>query len=117
VNRAWLEGRYGDIAAHVHEDVVMVPPGDGEPVVGRDAFVQSYADFGAAATVHSFAAGVPRIDHWGATAVARCPFSIDYEIPSGRYREQGFDLLVLTETDAGWKVCWRTMSSAPIEGA
>jgi ketosteroid isomerase-like protein len=117
VNRAWLEGRYDDVAPYVHEQVVLAPPGDAEPVVGRAAFVQSYADFGAAATVHAFEAGAPRIDRWGGTAVARCPFNIDYEIPSGRYRERGVDLLVLAESDGGWRICWRTVSSAPVEGS
>lgn len=47
------------------------------------------------------------------TAVAHCPYTIDYEIASGRYRESGVDRLVFTLTDEGWQVCWRTLSAEP----
>lgn len=120
VSQAWLEGRYNDIANYVHERVALVPPGGARPaaaIVGRDAFVQSYADFGASATIHSFEAGTSQIDDWGSTAVARCPFVIDYEIASGRYKEQGTDLLVLIQDASGWKICWRTMLSPATEDA
>lgn len=114
INRAWLEGRYSDIAGHVHEAIVLSPPG-AAPLTGRDAIVKSYADFGSAATVHAFELEELRVHCWGSTAVAECPFVIDYEIPSGRFKERGVDLLVFTRTDAAWQVCWRTMTSAPDE--
>ena len=114
VNRAWLEGRYDDLVPFVHESAVMAPPG-GAAIQGREAFVRSYADFGRAATIHAFEPDTPRIEIWAATAVAECPFAIDYEIPAGRYRERGMELLVLTRTAAGWQICWRLLSSAPLE--
>jgi Domain of unknown function (DUF4440) len=114
VNRAWLEGRYAEIGRYVHEEVMIAPPG--VPAVrGREAFVQSYADFGAAATIHAFEPEAVQVDCWGATAVAQCPYVIDYEIPSGRYKERGTDLLVLSRTDSGWQICWRTLSSSAID--
>jgi hypothetical protein len=70
MNRAWLEGRYTDIGPYVHEAAVIAPPG-APPIRGREAFVQSYADFGAAATIHSFEPEVPQIDCWGSWNSAR----------------------------------------------
>lgn len=116
LNNAWLEGRYHDIGDYVHESVVISPPG-AAPVVGRAAFVQSYADFGTAAKIHDFKHHEPRVDCWGSTAVAECPYTIDYEIPSGRFRERGVDLLVFTRTAGEWLLCWRTISSTPAEDA
>jgi ketosteroid isomerase-like protein len=116
LNRAWLEGRYGDISGLVHDGAVMAPPG-APPVRGRDAFVRSYADFGAAATIHSFDAGEPRVECCASTAVAECPFVIDYEIPSGRFRERGVDLLVFTRVEGSWQICWRTMTATPADAA
>ncbi len=114
VNRAWLEGRYADIGRYVHEDVIIAPPGV-PPVRGREAFVKSYADFGAAATIHAFEPEPVQVDVWGSTAVAQCPYVIDYEIPSGRFKERGADLLVLARTDSGWQICWRTLSSDVVD--
>ena len=116
VNRAWLAGRYEAIAPHVHPDVVLAPPGGGVPIVGREAFVRSYAEFGAMATVHAFEQGERRIDVWGDTAVATCPFRIDYELPSGRFREQGTDVLVLVRNGADWLICWRTITGVASSG-
>jgi len=115
INKAWLEGRYADIAEHLHEAIVLSPPG-AQPVTGRAAVVKGYADFGTAATIHAFDLQEPRIDCWGSTAVAECPFVIDYVIPSGRFKERGVDLLVFTRTDDTWQVCWRTLTSSPQEG-
>jgi ketosteroid isomerase-like protein len=113
LTRAWLEGRYSDIGPLVHDDVVIVPPGGAPPARGREAFVRSFADFGSAAKIHDFSAEPAVIDSWGSTAVAYCPFTIDYEISSGRYRESGVDLLVFTKAAGGWQICWRTMISQP----
>lgn len=115
INKAWLEGRYADVGGYLHEAIVLSPPG-AEPVTGREAVVRGYADFGSAATIHAFDLQEPRINFWGLTAVAECPFVIDYEIPSGRFKERGVDLLVFTRVGDTWEVCWRTLTSSPHEG-
>jgi hypothetical protein len=112
INLAWLEGRYAEIAPHVHEDVIILAPGAPE-VRGREAFIASYAEFGTSAKIHDFSPDPPVIESWGSTAVAYCPFTIDYEITSGRYRERGVDILVFLRTANRWQVCWRTLSSHP----
>lgn len=76
LTRSWLEGRYEEPAGYCHPDVVLMPPGFTARVAGRDACVQSYRDFGAAATVREFTPAPPQVDVWGHTAVAVCPFSI-----------------------------------------
>ena len=113
LNRAWLDRRYDDIGPLVHESVVIAPLGT-QAVKGRAAFVKGFVDFGNAATIHSFERRDVRVDIWGETAVAQCPFVIDYEIPSGRFKEEGVDVLVFTKVNDAWLICWRTMSSAPV---
>ena len=116
VNRAWLTGRHEAIASRVHGQVVLQPPGGGAPIVGREAFVRSYAEFGTMATVHGFEQGERRIEVWADTAVATCPFRIDYELPAGRFRERGTDVLVLARMGADWLICWRTITDVSREG-
>lgn len=115
LTRAWLDGRYEDLAGYFDPDVVLMPPGFTARVVGREACVQSYRDFGAAATIHEFTPAPPQVDVWGDTAVAVCPFSIVYEMQGATYDERGVDLLVLAREAGAWRVVFRTM--APPEPA
>ena len=117
INRAWLEGRYDAIGDYVHEFVVLSPPG-AAPVLGRSAFVQSYADFGAAATLHSFESEQPNVRAWGDTAVAECPYAVDYEIPTGRFKERGVRTCWSSQgSTLSGLVVWRTLSSSPAPDA
>jgi ketosteroid isomerase-like protein len=119
LNRAWLDGRWGDLAPLVDAEVVLLTP-DGERVTGREAFVASYRDFARRARVRSFAPGEPKIDVWGDTAMASCPFHIVYEAGGDTHDESGTDLLLLARSTArngGWRVVWRTMLPHAAVGA
>jgi len=111
LNRSWLEGRYEDLAGYFHPDVVFVPPGFTARLAGREACVQTYRDFGAAATVREFTPAPPQVDVWGDTAVAACPFSIVYELAGTTYHERGVDLLVFAREAGAWLVVYRSMTS------
>ncbi len=110
----WRNRRYDRIGEVLVDDVVIAPPGSDDRVRGRDAYVQSYRDYDAAATTLEFSAGEPRIDLVGDTAVALCPFEIAYDVGGTTHRERGHDLLVLSRRADGWKVVWRTMRTTPV---
>ncbi|HXO20588.1 MAG TPA: nuclear transport factor 2 family protein [Thermoanaerobaculia bacterium] len=112
INEAWLGGRAERIGLFLHEDVVIYPPGFGTPVVGREACVQSYAQFALSTKVHDFTAQAPHINVFGASAVALCPYRIVYELEGQVYREAGYDLLVFSRVGEHWQVVWRTLSIA-----
>ena len=113
INEAWVVGNYDAIAPHVADHVVMAPPGDDGRVLGRDAYVASFRQFAEIATVKSFVPATPRVDVIGNTAVAVCPFEIEYEMEGETYREKGTDLLVFARPLGQWKIVWRTVTSEP----
>ncbi len=113
INAAWTEGRPDDLGRFLAPDVVFVIPDAGARAAGRDACVQTYRDFLAQAVLHRFVASDATVDVADATAVALCPYEIEYEIGGRRWRGDGHDLLVFTHTDGGWRVVWRTMLSKP----
>lgn len=115
INALWRAKRYDEIGGLLAEDVVIAPPGRSERVRGREAYVQSYRDYDAAATTLEFSSGEPQIDLIGDTAVAVCPFAITYELQGQRYRERGHDLLVFAREGGRWLVVWRTMQAEPAE--
>lgn len=113
MNELWHGKRYDDMAELLAEDVVIAPPGSDMRIRGRDAYIQSYRDYDAAATTHEFESGEPEIDVTGDVAVAVCPFTVAYELKGAKYRETGAETLVLSRSAAGWRVAWRTMQTEP----
>lgn len=117
INRAWRTGRVEELMDAFHEDVVVVQPGFGTWVTGREACVGSYAEFAAAARVHAYDETEHAVDVWGDTAVATYRFRIEYEIDGKTYLETGHDLLVFVRASDGWQVVWRTLAPTPQERA
>ncbi len=116
INRAWLEGRYDAIGDYVHEFVVLSPP-SAAPVLGR---MRSYKATPTSERRPLFIpsrAQQPNVRAWGDTAVAECPYAVDYEIPTRRFKERGVDLLVFSRVNSQWLVVWRTLSSSPAPDA
>lgn len=109
LNAAWLGKRFDELTAYFHPDVVVVAPDLSTRVVGRDACVASYRDFVGGATIHHFEDAPAHVDVTAAAAVAVVPYEIDYEIPSGRWRGAGKEVLVLEERGAEWLVVWRLL--------
>lgn len=110
MNDAWLGKRYEDIGEYLDPDVVIASD-SGERVCGRDAIVDSYRKYDAAATTHEFVPGDIDVDVVGDTAVAVCPFRVTYELGGRTYRETGKELLVLSQASGEWKVVWRTVQA------
>jgi hypothetical protein len=53
INEAWLERRPADLAHFLHDEIVIAPPGFEGRAQGRQAAVDSYEQFAAAAMVHA----------------------------------------------------------------
>ena len=115
INRAWRTGRVEEMVDAFHDDVVVVQPGFGTRVSGREACVGSYAEFAAAARVLAYDESEHAVDVWGDTAVATYRFRIEYEIEGKSYLEAGHDLLVFIRASDGWRVVWRTLAPVPAE--
>lgn len=115
INNYWRDKEYDKIGGHLASEVVIVPPGSGERITGRQAYIQSYRDYDEGSKTLAFHSGDPDVDVVGATAVAVTAFTVVFEINGARHHEQGRDILAFSRETDGWKVAWRTMQVAPIE--
>jgi uncharacterized protein (TIGR02246 family) len=108
LNAAWPEGRLEDVARCFDDEAVMVPPGGGELIRGRETIIGSFRGFLEAAKVHHFEVLDLTVAVFGSTACAVVPFQIRYELQGQIYDERGEDILVLMESAGEWRIVWRT---------
>lgn len=109
INRAWLEGRPGDLRPHFHPDLVMVLPGFSGTAEGAEQMVASFEDMVQNAETESFETSEQHVHQAGRTAVVAYSFAVRYRRGGASYRSTGRDLWVLTWTEGSWKAVWRTM--------
>lgn len=109
INRAWLDGRAGDLAELFHPSIVMVFPGFGGRAEGRDAAVAGFEDFCTQAKIHDYREDNHHADVAGDTAVVGFTYAMVYERDGSRYRATGRDLWVFTRQDTRWLATWRAM--------
>ena len=108
MNQAWVEGRFEELGDYFHEEVVMLMPGSPHILRGREPMVASYREFTAMARVHQFAFGEIALFPFGSLTMAHARFSVDYEIPSGRFAEEGMEIYAITTEGPSPKILWRT---------
>jgi ketosteroid isomerase-like protein len=92
INEAWLERRPADLARFLHDDIVIAPPSFQGHVQGRQAAVDSYEQFTAAATVHAADFDEADVRTWGDTAVATYRFTLDYAMGGAHNHDTGWDV-------------------------
>ena len=113
-NAAWTSGRPDDTAALFAPDAVMIAPGLAGALEGREAIVDSYRQYAAAATTHAFGATQHDVRVFGDTAVATYVFTVEYSLDGARHRERGQETLVFRRADgSGWQAIWRTQHPLP----
>lgn len=105
---AWLNNRLDELERYYHPRVVLLPPGGGEPVEGRDAVIGSYVQFTKAADVDRFEINGLHVDLFDATALATVRFEIAYTMENETHRERGVEILVLKRSSDRWSIIWRT---------
>jgi uncharacterized protein (TIGR02246 family) len=111
LDEAWRRGNYDDLAALVTDDVVIVPPGFSRRVVGRDAFVESYREFGTQTRIERYELGTPQIEVCGHAAVATARFEMSWWRGDELHHEHGHELIALAHSVHGWRIFWRTLVS------
>ncbi len=111
LNQAWMESRYDDLYQYFHPDVAMLLPGSDKSIVGAEAMVESYREFGAMGKLHAF--DIVAIESHTYTGVVIChlTFNVDYEIDSGRFTESGIETYAIDITGTHPKVVWRSQAT------
>ena len=95
----------------------MLMPGRAQALVGVEPMVASYREFSAMAHVHGFE--LKQVDLFGFGGVVMCHarFAVDYEIPSGRFQEEGMEIYAVDASGPSPKIIWRTqMALSSAEG-
>jgi ketosteroid isomerase-like protein len=119
VNDCWRNGWYDHLPEYFDPDVVLAVPGFAKQIVGRDALVASYQEFGEKATIKQFESELPNVHVRGDTAISTAPFRMVYEIDGRTSDEKGTDILVLGRCGKRWCIVWRTvvMNTTPVLAA
>ncbi len=108
LNDTWREARYDDLPRFFAEGVGLLPQGYVDPIVGVDAMVESYRQFGAEGKVHRFEVTQEHCHTYPGVAVYRLYFDVDYEIESGRFVESGLETYCISLAGDAPKIVWRT---------
>ena len=109
INDHWRSGRYAELDAYFHPDIILVHPRFEQRTVGRQALISSYADFGAKAHVEEFTLGEVQVDVLGGSVVSITPWRMQYEYETVLYDESGWDVLIFNQHDDAWVAVWRTV--------
>jgi ketosteroid isomerase-like protein len=109
INRAWLGGQLDALEPLVHPEIVMVFPGFGGRIQGRDQLLAGFRDFCSNTQVHEFREHDQQVDSAGRAAVVSFRFDMVYERSGERYHSTGRDLWVFQQEGTGWIAVWRTM--------
>ena len=117
INAAWLNGAWEPLADLLHAEMVIVPPGFGAHITGREACMAGYREFARAATVESYAESDAAVDVFGTTAVAAYHYELVYTLAGTRYQDAGRDLYVFARSDQRWQAVWRALLSAAGEAS
>lgn len=108
LTKTWRSFRYDDLYEYFHEKVVMLPPGTNQPIEGIEPMVESYRQFGSMGTIHKFDITDLKLYHYESVAICHMQFEVDYEIESGRFREQGLEVYAIDTSGPKPKIVWRT---------
>lgn len=108
LNATWLAGRLDDLARFFDERVVMLPPGGAPATTGVGPMVDSYRRFFEQATVHAFEVTGVDVFPFDAVTLCHARFTVDYELASERFQEDGLEVYAVDVTGPTPKVVWRT---------
>lgn len=109
LNRAWREGRFGDLSQFFDENIVMKGPGLKDLSDGREALVQSYTDFMMKSKIVEYSESNHSIHQWGETGVASYDWSMSWEQNGKTDSATGQDMFVFQLHGSHWKAVLRVL--------
>ena len=116
LNSAWLEQDYPTLERCYHPDAVLLPPDAGEPIIGREAVLDTYRDFHNLASIKAFEITDLKLMSFGETLDSNSPnttmchmrFDIAYSLNQLEQRESGLEVYTLTHSPAAdLQIIWR----------
>jgi len=110
----WPGGDLERLSGFYHPEVILLPPDMGPPIRGRDAVVESYAQFLNAAQLERFeVSSLELFSFEPGTHMAHLEFDIAYELDNERYVEKGMEIYTVVENadiESGrrFSIVWRS---------
>ena len=117
INRAWVDGRFEDLKQYFHKEVVMLMPGSPQALQGVESMVASYREFCAMATVYGFEIKNVMLFPFRDVVMCHARFAVDYEIPSGRFQEEGMEIYAVDPKGQAPKILWRSQMALKEPGS
>ena len=96
-----------------HKDMVIRGPEMTLMAQGREAAIQSYADFAARSEVLSFEADPVEVEVFDDMAVAKCRWTMRYRTGAAESAAAGTDSFMFVLEDGRWQVAWRALLEDP----
>jgi ketosteroid isomerase-like protein len=113
INDAWLKAppaaMRAEMARYFHADIVVRGPDFTRLSVGRDACIDSYAEFVGGATVLDAEFAEADVDVFGDAAIASTHWRLKYEMGGARYDETGHDVFAFMRAGGRWLAVWRLL--------
>ena len=113
INAAWSGGDADGIEDRLRPlfgaSMTIVGPGMRAMASGRDAAIESYADFVQVADISLFEAQPAHVQIEDGTAIATYRWRCCYGIEGTDYDETGHDVFVLRREGDHWIAVWRAM--------
>lgn len=111
MDQCWLERRYADLGRYLADDVVMVAPGGQHRISGATAAIETYRDFMERSRIDMFTPVDYRVTRNAETAIVEYAWRMAWVTEGAPYDAEGSEVLVLAQTDKGWRVIWRMQQS------
>ncbi len=109
LNCAWRERRFEELGRFFDPHIVMKGPALKELVQGRDALVQSYADFMAQSKIIDYSESGHSTHAWGDTGAVTYDWTMTYEQKRETKRDSGQDMFIFVRRDLQWIAILRVM--------
>lgn len=105
----WLSNNVDGLGTFYDENVVLLPPGGGDPLVGKKAVIESYIRFLESSKIQHFEITDLQLEVLGTVSLAVMNFNVAYEMHNKTYQESGADIMVLHFSKKNdWSIVWRT---------
>lgn len=114
---AWRSGNTAALRPLFHPDMIIVGPDYQRFATGRQAAIESYAEFAANTQVVAYSAEPPEIHVWGDTAICSVRWTLTWQRTAGQVAEKGSDQLVFSRFEDEWLAVYRLILFEPQEPA
>lgn len=107
LNQAWQAGDMATVSTTYHPDAVLLPPDLGPVIRGRDAIVETYAEFNNAANLRHFEVTDTQIFDFESSHAVHLKFTLAYEFEGTILEDEGLDIYLTSPYAGRLTVVWR----------